>query len=305
MADKENHPAATAKAKSAVKSIRVFNSGCGEQHTEHRYGTWMPRIWWVLTSRSWIPVALNYFLLEHRDGLVLFDTGLDPAIKSDPNYITHPIGRFLVGRIFRLHITDEDRMDRVLAAGGVAPQDISTAVFSHLHFDHVGGIAHIPQADLLVSAREWAQLDEPHPEYEWILREHIQIPDAKWQPFEFEATCDPLFEPFGGAYDVTGDGSMILLPTPGHTPGSLSMLVRSEGWVPILLIGDLSYEADLLMRDVVAGTGDAKGIRESYAKIRRLKEQLPDLVIVASHDTSAADVVARARRPGAPAGQPR
>lgn len=59
-------------------------------------------------------------------------------------------------------------MDRVLAAGGVAPQDISTAVFSHLHFDHIGGIEHIPQADLLVSAREWADLADPHPDRDLV-----------------------------------------------------------------------------------------------------------------------------------------
>lgn len=279
----------------AIKSIQVFSTGWGEQHKEHRYGTSKPQLWWVLMSRSWVKTAINFFLIEHRDGPVLFDTGLDPAILTDPNYISSAIGRFLLRRIFRLHITPDDRLDRLLAAQSFAAREVRRAVFSHLHFDHVGGIAHIPQAELIVSAREWAMLSAPHPEREWILSEHIEIPNANWRPFEFQPSDDPLFEPFGGIYDVAGDGSMILLPTPGHTPGSLSMLVRSDGWSPILLVGDLAYEADLLMRDVVSGTGDAKQLRASYAKVRRLKEQLPDLVIVASHDTNVAAAIEAAQ----------
>ncbi|MEM8793801.1 MAG: hypothetical protein AAGE80_19470 [Pseudomonadota bacterium] len=59
-------------------------------------------------------------------------------------------------------------------------------------------------------------------------------------------TEDPVFDGFDGVFDVMGDGSMILLPTPRHTLGSMSMLVRQDGWDPILLVGDLTYETRLL-----------------------------------------------------------
>ena len=241
-----------------------------------------------------MPLPLQCFLIEHRDGWVLFDTGIDPAILSDKRYIEQAIGRFLLPRIFRFHVTEDDRIDHVLAKAGVAAGDIRTAVISHLHFDHVGGIAQVPQADLLVSKREWAILTEPHPEYEWILRQHIEIPKAKWQQIKFESTDDPLFEGFDGIHDVAGDGSMILLPTPGHTAGSLSMLIRREGWDPILLVGDLTYEADLLERDIVPGTGDREVLLASFAKVRRLKQRLPGLAIIASHDFAAGAELSRA-----------
>lgn len=271
----------------AVRSIHVLNSGWAEQHKEHRFGTSLPQLWWVLMSRSWIRFPINYFLIEHRDGPVLFDAGLDPAIKTDPTYISSFLGRFLLKRIFRFHIDPSHRLDRVLASNGFSAADVRTAVISHLHFDHVGGIARIPQAKLIVSSREWAQLDEPHPEHEWILKEHIEIADSKWNPIDFQPADDPLLAPFGGVYDVRGDGSMILLPTPGHTPGSLSMLVRTSGWSPVLLVGDLTYSTDLLMTDTVPGTGDPEKLRKSFAKVRQLKKEMPDLVIVASHDDSA------------------
>ncbi len=277
-----------------VNSLKVLNCGRAEQHKEHRYGSRLPRLFWVFFGRRWVPLPLQCFLIEHRDGLVLFDTGIDTAILFDKSYIKQPIGRFLLPWIFRWELTERDRIDHVLADAAIAARDIKTAVISHLHFDHVGGISQIPQADLLVSDREWAILSEPHPEREWILKEHIELPSAKWQQISFKPTDDPLFEPFDGIHDVAGDGSMILLPTPGHTPGSMSLLIRRDGWDPILLVGDLTYQADLLEKNVLPGTGDRKTLLESFAKVRRLKEELPGLAIVASHDFAAEQAIQQA-----------
>ena len=275
----------------AIKCVHVVSTGSAAQHKEHRYGSQLPQLWWVLTSRSWIDIPINAFVIEHRDGLILFDTGLDPAIMSDKSYISQAIGRFLLPRIFKLHIGPKDALGCKLNAIGIKPVAISKVVVSHLHFDHVGGIQDVPQADLLVGQEEWNTLSEPHPEHEWKLREHIEITGAKWCPIEFAATDDPLFAPFGGIYDIMGDGSMILLPTPGHTPGSLSLLLRNGNFPPLLLVGDLTYQADLLMKDQVPGTGDAAQLRASFAKVRALKKQLPDLIILASHDPKTAELV--------------
>jgi len=279
-----------------IASVRVLDCGRAEQHKEHRYGSRMPQLWWVFFGRSWVPLPLQCFLIEHRDGLVLFDTGIDPALMTDKGYIKQGIGRFLLPRIFRFSLADTDRIDHVLAGAGVAASDIQMAVISHLHFDHVGGIAQIPQADLLVSGREWAILSDLHPEYEWVLREHIEIPSAKWRQITFEPNDAPLFEGFDGIHDVASDGSMILLHTPGHTAGSMSMLIRQDGWDPILLVGDLTYESDLLQQDIVPGTGDREVLLDSFAKVRRLKQSLPDLAIIASHDFAAKEAVMRATR---------
>jgi N-acyl homoserine lactone hydrolase len=294
MENNQTQPTGEQTQPSNIKAVHVLSSGWAEQHKEHRYGTSKPKLWWILTSRSWVRTPINYFLIEHRDGLFLFDTGLDPAIVTDKHYISSFIGRFLLRRIFRLHLNDDDRLDKVLSRHGFSATDIRKAVISHLHFDHVGGIAEIPQAELLVGTREWAQLSLPHPEREWVLREHIEIPNANWYPFAFQPTDDPLFSEFGGIYDVIGDGSLVLIPTPGHTVGSVSMLIRSGGWSPILLVGDLTYEAALIDNDVVPGTGDPAELYSTYAKVRRLKEQLPDLAIVPSHDFNAAEEIKQA-----------
>jgi glyoxylase-like metal-dependent hydrolase (beta-lactamase superfamily II) len=277
-----------------VRSIHVFSTGSGGQHKEHRYGSRLPQLWWVLTSRSWIEIPINVYVLEHRDGLVLFDAGLDPAMATDPDYVSSAIGRFLLHRIFRLHIGPDDSLNKKLEGLGYAAADIRKVVVSHLHFDHIGGIAHFPQAELIVSGEEWRQLSGPHPEREWILREHIELPGAKWRQVEFAPSDNPLFAPFGGCYDVMGDGSMILLPTPGHTAGSMSMLVRTGGLPPLLLVANQTYDVDSLIKDQVPGTGDAAVLRSSFAKVRALKRQLPDLVILATHDPAATEALAAA-----------
>ena len=274
-----------------IRSVQVLDCGRAEQHWEHRNGSRLPKLWWVFFGRRWVKLPLQAFLISHCNGMVLFDTGIDPAVQLDAAYIKQAIGRFLLPRIFRLHLTSEDRIDHVLRKSDVAPEEIKTAVISHLHFDHVGGIRHIPQADLLVSAEEWSILSEPHPEQDWILREHIEIPSAKWQQISFAPTDDPLFEGFEGIHDVAGDGSMILLPTPGHTKGSISMLIRQEGWDPILLVADLTYEAALMEKDVVPGVGDGPTLLASYAKVRKLQERLPNLTIVPSHDCGAEELL--------------
>lgn len=275
-----------------ISSVQVLSTGSAEQHKEHRFGSRLPKTWWALTSRSWIEVPINVFVLEHRDGLILFDAGLDPAIETDPNYVSQAIGRFFLRKVFRFHIGPGDRLTSKLKELGYTASDVRKVIVSHLHFDHIGGVSEVPQAELLVSRAEWQQLSKPHPEQDWILREHIELPGAKWRPIDFAPANDALFEPFGGYYDVMGDGSMVLLPTPGHTPGSLSMLVRTEGLAPLLLVADLTYEVGLLMRGQLPGVyADKAQLSSSFAKVRALKKQLPDLVILASHDPAAADTL--------------
>lgn len=277
----------------AVKSVRFIATGSGAQHREHRYGTRKPLMWWVLTSRSWIKIPIGAYVIQHRDGVVLFDTGMDPAI-AESGYIDSAIGRFLCRKIFQLNICPEDALGRQLETIDVPAVSVQKAIISHLHFDHIGGIADIPQAELLVTRDEWQRLSEPNPQNDWILREHIELPGAKWRQIDFEPTDDPVLVPLGVCHDVMGDGSLVLLPTPGHTRGSMSLLLRSANMPPMLFVGDLTYELDLLMKDQFPALGDKEQLRASFAKVRALKQQLPDLLVLPSHDPAATDNLAQA-----------
>src|SRR6185437_3838336 len=164
-----------------------------------------------------------------------------------------------------------------LATLGYAPADVDTAFLSHLHEDHIGGLADLTHADLLVSAAEWAELSRPGPELRGFLRNHIQLPGLKWHRVSPEPAADPRLAPFTESLDVMGDGSLVLLPTPGHTAGSMSLLVRRAGRPPLLLAGDLTYGADILQRGQIPGVGSRRRLAESSHKVLALAGQQPGL----------------------------
>jgi N-acyl homoserine lactone hydrolase len=151
----------------------------------------------------------------------------------------------------------------------------------------MGGLPELGGADLLVAAAEWAELSRLAPEAHGFLREHIQLPGLRWHQIGFEPTHDSALAPFSESLDVMGDGSLILLPTPGHTPGSLSLLVR-RARSPLLLVGDLSYGADLLERRQLPGVGARNQLAGTTDKVLALKQRLPGLVILPAHDPTAA-----------------
>jgi glyoxylase-like metal-dependent hydrolase (beta-lactamase superfamily II) len=129
----------------------------------------------------------------------------------------------------------------------------------------------------------------PHPEREMVMRRDIVVLGARWKPIEFTSTTDPLLSGFGGVFDLMGDESITVVPTPGHLEGSVSTLVRRASGPPLLLVGDLTYSEELLGRDQVPGTGNPALLRQSFAKVRALKAQMPDLIILPAHDPLASD----------------
>lgn len=284
-------------AASPITNVAVIATGSGGAHPEHLYGTSKPTLWWIFASRKWVTIPINVYVIEHADGLVLFDTGMDPAVSTNPRYWPDRVTGFFMRHIFRWGVAPADRLSHRLEEAGYTATNVASAVISHLHVDHVGGIADIPNAKLFVANEAWDHMHGPHPEREAVLRRDIEIPGANWHRIDFQPTTDPTLASFGESFDLMGDGSLIVLPTPGHLPGSVSMLVSRAEAPPLLLVGDLTYSEDLLMADQVPGTGDAEALRGSYAKVRALKEQMPDLVILPAHDAQAAEKLAKASVP--------
>jgi N-acyl homoserine lactone hydrolase len=85
-----------------------------------------------------------------------------------------------------------------------------------------------------------------------------------------------------------------VLPTPGHTPGSISLLVRRPGLPPLLMIGDVSYDAHVLEAGRVPGVGNRRHLRQATAMVNQMRQRYPDLAILPAHDPGAADRLAQA-----------
>ena len=272
-----------------VKAVSVVSTGTVEIHPEQPYGTRKPLYWWLLTSRRWTPpLPINAYVIEHSKGLILFDTGQDRASVTDDSYFPGGFTGFLYDRLTRFHIGEEDTLTAQLATLGYSPEDVDTAILSHLHEDHIGGLGELKDADLLVSTAEWGELSKVAPELRGFLRKHIQIPGLKWQQISLGSTEDATLAPFTESLDVMGDGSLVLLPTPGHTAGSMSLLIRRGTRSPLLLVGDLTYGADILERRQVPGVGNPRRLLEATDKVLALKKEMPGLIVLPAHDSTAA-----------------
>lgn len=273
----------------AVKAVSVVSTGTVRIHPEHPYGTRKPLYWWVLTSRQWTPPRpVNVYVIEHANGLLLFDTGQDRASVIDEAYFPDGLAGYVYDRLARFEIGEQDTLTAQLATLGYAPSDVSAAILSHLHQDHIGGLAELAGSDLLVSDAEWAELAKPGPELRGFLRSHIDLPGLNWRKVSPEPTRDPSLAPFTESLDVMGDGSLVLLPTPGHTAGSMSLLIRRTGRPPLLLAGDLTYGAEILHRGQLPGVGSRLRLAESSHKVLALAQQHPGLVVLPAHDPAAA-----------------
>ena len=278
-----------------IKRVSVISTGSVQIHPQHVRSEGTPQMWWLLTSRRWTKaLPINVYVIEHEHGLILFDTGQDRAAVTDPAYYPGGFTGFIYRRLARFNIGPDDTLAARLATLGYDVSDVRTAVLSHLHPDHAGGVACLPHADLVVSDQEWEALIARGAKMNGLMRNHVDLPGVGWRRITPQPTSDDSLAPFTDAHDLLGDGTLTLLPTPGHTPGSLSLLVRRPGSVPLLMVGDVTYDVHLLDEGHLPGVGIRRQMKEATDKILELRTTHPDLVILPAHDPDAANRLAAA-----------
>lgn len=156
-----------------------------------------------------VPFVFSCYLIKHGDEYMLWDTG-------------HSMSAGAVAP--KLSLVD------VFAKAGMKPEQIKYVGISHYHADHTGQVASFPQATLLIGANEWAAITAPTPG-----------PGVNAPPFAHWAKGGGKVEPLPGDKDVFGDGTVMILNTPGHTPGHRSLLVKLAQSGNFLISGDLVH----------------------------------------------------------------
>jgi glyoxylase-like metal-dependent hydrolase (beta-lactamase superfamily II) len=278
-----------------VRRVTVVSTGTVEIRPQHVESDGSPLLWWLLTSRRWTqPLPINVYVIEHDKGLVLFDAGQDRASVTDPGYFPGGPAGLLYRRLARFDVGPSQTLTRQLAAIGYDIADVSTAVISHLHQDHIGGLGELGHAELLVSASEWEVLGRHGAEVNGFMRRHIDLPGLRWNRLTMQPAKDSQLAPFQAAHDIFGDGSLVLLPTPGHTPGSMSLLVRRAGRAPLLMVGDVTYDVHRLEHERVPGVGSRAGLVKTTRAVNALARRYPGLVVLPAHDPGAAGRLAAA-----------
>lgn len=163
------------------------------------------------------------YLIEHPKGRVLFDTGMHPDCQSDPARRYGP----RLPSMFQFNYKPGDEVSAKLEAIDRDPAKVDLVINSHLHFDHVGGNALLPNATVLVQRREWqAGFDPDVAGQRGFYRQDFDLGHKVVQ--------------LDGEHDVFGDGRVVCLPTEGHTPGHQSLKVCLEGR-DVVLAADACY----------------------------------------------------------------
>jgi len=225
-------------------------------------------------------VPVTSFLVDHPRGRLLFDTGVHCQARVDP------LGRLGPERIKRLAVKSQVGDDVVpqLARLGLAPDDVRYVANSHLHFDHCGGNEFFPRATFFVQ----------RPELEAARRPGF-VPSYSPSPIDFDHPLD--YRMIEGEHDVFGDGSVVLLPTYGHTPGHQSLQVRAGKNAQIVCASDACYTRENMDRDVLPNIlWNPSVMRESLAALRKLRDQ-GGAAMFYGHDPAQWETTPRAPAP--------
>jgi len=255
-------------------AIKITAIPCGaiqlkKSHVNPSLGG-MPQI---LADWRWTnSLPIYCWLIEHPEGYILVDTGGRTAAQSKDYYRCDPISGRINHQILKFDLDLRMEIDQRLMALGIQTDQIKKVVLTHLHLDHVDGLHHFKEAEVFVS-----KIEKKNP--------YGAIP-CLW-PSWFEPRLieyrDDFNHYFPKAYALSKDEKIWILPTPGHTFGHQSVLVRGAG-VNYLLAGDMSFTDQQLQEGQVAGiNADKKLSLQSYQKVKAFAKNV-GMVYLPSHD---------------------
>jgi glyoxylase-like metal-dependent hydrolase (beta-lactamase superfamily II) len=221
---------------------RLYVLDCGTNYGKDQ-SRWSPGV----NVGQPILLADNCYLIRHEKGLLLWDTGQPDEIAGKPDGVETAGGAIIARRTKTLAAQ--------LAEIKLKPSDIKYVAISHSHGDHIGNLKLFPRATILMQQAEW----------------DFAFADPAKSPLPASQKVEKL----NGDHDVFGDGSVMILSTPGHTPGHESLLVMLHKTGPVLLTGDAVHFKDNWDNRRVPGANFNKDM--TLASMNRLAELVTDL----------------------------
>jgi glyoxylase-like metal-dependent hydrolase (beta-lactamase superfamily II) len=232
--------------------------------------------------------GLAAFMVDHPQGRLLIDSGVARRVRE--HLETTP----LLMRTLASLTVKQPTID-ALAARGLQPSDIRGIVLTHSHWDHVSGLADLRGVPAWITPEELAHArsdDDGGKLYRQLEAEGLF-------PLHDLTFPDGAYGPFAVSRDFFGDGSIVIVPMPGHTPGSVGVFVSLPSGKRFLIIGDTSWtkegvdwpaEKPWLARRMV--DHDAAAVREQLVMLHQLQRSNPDLIVVPCHDARVHERIA-------------
>ncbi|WOH56821.1 MULTISPECIES: N-acyl homoserine lactonase family protein [Bradyrhizobium] len=222
-----------------------------------------------------IEFSSTCWLIEHKNQWVLWDTGVPQSTLNDPK------GWSTLPRLIVYHL--DKTITGQLADLGLKINDITYVVLSHTHGDHIGNVGLFPNSKIVMQRAEHKWIYSPDGANNNVNQLKALARKLMGKPKDLQLV--------DGDTDLLGDGSITLVSTPGHTPGSQSLLVHLKNSGFILLSGDVVHLADNFERKIVPSlnTDNAASIA-SMDKVRRMMATYHAKLFI-NHDKAQTDML--------------
>jgi len=220
--------------------------------------------------------------MKRPDGLLVVDPAFGRTIRADLTHVPALL------RVVTGDATGKTPLAVKLLEAGLDAGAVKWALLTHAHWDHTGALGDLKAAQVLLSRAEYEWTRGFHEAFDHgALTHQLARAEGRFAPLELDGP--PLYG-FDASKDVFGDGSVIALPLPGHTPGHLGYVLRDEKGVRWLLLGDAAW----LLRGVeepahkgafarmLDSDGAATGV--TLGKLHALLQAHPELHLVPAHD---------------------
>lgn len=222
-----------------------------------------------------IEFSSTCWLIKHGSEWLLWDTGVPESALNDPRgWSTLP--KLIVYHLDRT-LTDQ------FAEIGLKPRDIGRVAISHTHGDHIGNMGLFPNSTILMQQAEYSWInsgDGPNDNVNQLMalaRKLLGTPKN--------------LQLIDGDTDVFGDGSVTLVSTPGHTPGSQSLLVHLKNSGFIILSGDVVHSQENFEKNRVPSLNTNKA--DSIASMEKVREIIAmyKATLFINHDKKQTDTL--------------
>jgi glyoxylase-like metal-dependent hydrolase (beta-lactamase superfamily II) len=175
------------------------------------------------------PLPIHLWAVEHDERLILIDTGETADVHDIP--------------FARFQVTAADELPAAFAGAGLDLGSVDTVVLTHMHGDHVDGTVHV-RGPVLVHEEELAfSRSASSRMFQKLLRQPIPS-GVDFRPLRLD---DGPFGAFERSKALTGDGRVVAVATPGHTPGHISVVCVDDDGRHMLLAGDATDTLEQLL----------------------------------------------------------